>query len=145
MAFPSSSIFFYESFSKPFSWPSCYFSRDCLVPMSWHAFLGPFRGMPCHVSSDCPVTKHMPCHVSSDCPATSTSRAMAWPPFSFMHLSRSICHGLCILMFVHALAFFHFFSMPCDKDMLPNAEHFDVRSCLGIFFSPFLPEPLAKY
>jgi hypothetical protein len=47
--------------------------------------------------------------------------------------------------FVLALGIFsHFFSMPRDKDMLANAEHFDVRSCLRRFFSPFLPKPLTK-
>jgi hypothetical protein len=53
MASTASSIFFYASFKKPLLWPSCYFSS--LVPISRHAFR-PCRGMPCHVSSDCPVT-----------------------------------------------------------------------------------------
>ena len=53
MASTASSIFFYASFKKPLLWPSCYFSS--LVPISRHA-LRPCRGMPCHVSSDCPVT-----------------------------------------------------------------------------------------
>jgi hypothetical protein len=45
MASPASFVFFYASFKKPLSWPSCYFSSDCLVPISRHAFR-PCRGMP---------------------------------------------------------------------------------------------------
>ena len=61
MASPASSIFFYESFKKPFSWPSCYFSRDCFVPLSLHALSSQSRGMPCraHVMACMPIQTHV--------------------------------------------------------------------------------------
>jgi hypothetical protein len=125
----------------------CAHIAACLTPMSWHA-LSCFQRLPsdkhksCHVLPS-PVTstcRVMPCHVSSDCPPTSTSRAMAWPPqprpFSSMHLSRSICRGLCILC---SFMPWHFFSMPRDKDTLTSM----LVHALAFFLS-FLPEPLPK-
>jgi hypothetical protein len=53
-----------------------------------------------------------------------------------MHLSRSICRGLCILC---CFMPWHFFSMPRDKGTLTSTF---VHALL--FFSVFPPEPLTK-
>ena len=105
MASTASSIFFYASFKKPLLWPSCYFSS--LVPISRHA-LRPCRGMPCHVSSDCPVTSTSR---AMSCLARRQVQVVPW------HGLRSLVHFLlCIFQeaFVVAFAFY-------------------VLSCLGTF------------
>ena len=88
----------------------------CIVPMSWHV-------KPCGC---------MPCHVSCDCPVTSTSRAMAWPlqphPFSFMHLSRSLCRGRHVIF--RAIALCPYRGMPFAHVVACLFKHGGISPCL---------------
>ena len=88
----------------------------CIVPMSWHV-------NPCGC---------MPCHVSCDCSVTSTSRAMAWPlqphPFSFMHLSRSLCRGRHVIF--RAIALCPYRGMPFANVVACLFKHGGISPCL---------------